>query len=103
MPERLPEVPEWQRREQAVAAAREAIGEGLAFGTVAVEYDSPAWDTGQVWVRASCDDCGATRVMRASDQTHLRYLAMSVARNDCPDRGHENNSLDKEPNDEPLF
>lgn len=75
-----------QRVQEAIAR----VGDGLHLGPISVTYDQPAWDSGQVWIRGSCDDCGAERAMRSSgDPHHLRYLAMVIARYDCSSRGHE--------------
>lgn len=81
--------PEWLRREAAIASARRAVAGGLEVGSITVAYDSPASDTGQVWVKGECSDCGASAVMRASHRTHLGFLAMSVARVHCAEQGHD--------------
>lgn len=89
MSELPPTMPEWQRCEEAVSRARQAIGDEFKVGTIAVVYDSPAWDTGQVWIKASCDDCGSSRVMRASERMHVYHLALSQARYGCAENGHD--------------
>ncbi len=83
------DVPEWQRREQAVARALNAVGKGLKVGSITVAYDSPASDTGQVWIKADCSSCGAERVMRASNEMHVRHLAIDLIRYGCTENGHD--------------
>lgn len=80
---------ELRRVDGIVTRAREAVAAGLVVGSISVKYNADAWDTGQVWLRADCTECGAVRVMRASNEHDLGYLALSITRYGCAENGHD--------------
>jgi len=75
----------------SIEAARRMIGDGYTLGTITVAYDCNDSTYGGVWLRGSCEPCGAQMVMRASHPTHIRHLALTVAEYECSKRGHEQN------------
>ena len=90
MSEHLPdERPDWQRREEAIARAHEAVGDSYQFGAIRVNYDGDFAAGGCVWIKADCDTCGSSMVSQASHPLHVRALALDLARYQCPKFGHE--------------
>lgn len=75
---------EWQRRAELVAESRERLGDGKDLGPLEIRYDQDAPESGQVWIRASCTECVAERVMRSSGYVHdLAFLAYTLAKYGC--------------------
>jgi hypothetical protein len=81
---------DWERRGQAVEAARALLAGQYALGTITVglDGDNVNWGYAKPYIRGTCAECGAEAVMAASYRGHMRQLALDVARVHCVQLGH---------------